>query len=73
MRRFSYDSGFVSRAEGNSRKFKSYSFTENAGTIVNDENCGLKKNRLYSIQKNLSGFYQMSNLSLTDWRIIEKN
>jgi small subunit ribosomal protein S6 len=51
-------------------KFKAI-ITENGGTIVNDENWGLKK-LAYPIQKKSTGFYQMYQFESTDGELIEK-
>lgn len=51
-------------------KFKAI-ITENGGTIVNDENWGLKK-LAYPIQKKSTGFYQMYQLESSNGELIEK-
>ena len=51
-------------------KFKPI-ITENGGTIVNDENWGLKK-LAYPIQKKSTGFYQMYQFESSNGELIEK-
>ena len=51
-------------------KFKAI-ITENGGTIVNDENWGLKK-LAYQIQKKSTGFYQMYQFESSNGELIEK-
>jgi len=51
-------------------KFKAI-ITENGGTIVNDENWGLKK-LAYPIQKKSTGFYQMYQFESSNGELIEK-
>jgi len=51
-------------------KFKAI-VTENEGTIVNDENWGLKK-LAYPIQKKSTGFYQMYQFESSNGEVIAK-